>query len=673
MLNLKKFHTSQIIEKEALLRELEELRYRRQDFVSRPGDYSERGNVVDIYPLTYQSPVRLTLHLDEIESIHDFSLGTGQSVTAFAEITILPLSDTFQRKLSAYEKTLREIQPVESFFDIKAGDFVVHLDYGVGRFLGFKRLKIKGDWKRHYAIEYAEGEILYVEVSGDPARSARDCSDRAASGRQTGDPAPAARDCLDRAAGGRYSGGPLLIERYIGLDGKKPKLTKLHSRDWVRLKEKARLAVRGVAKDMLKLQAKRDLMAGFAYKPDTEWQKKFEDEFPFEETPDQLRATLEVKADMEKKSPMDRLLCGDVGYGKTEVAMRAVFKAVMDNKQAAFLVPTTILAEQHYWTLSDRVKNFPVRVEVLSRFKSKKEQKEIVEGLKQGSVDIVIGTHRILSNDIEFKDLGLVVIDEEQRFGVRHKEKLKELRELVDVLTLTATPIPRTLYMSLLGARDMSTISTPPQGRVPVQTETIEFDEKVVKAAMEREISRKGQIYFVHNRIENIEKIHKKLQTLMPDARFAVAHGRIAPHLLEEIMKKFIHGEIDCLVSTNIIESGLDIPNVNTIMVHRADTFGLADLYQLRGRVGRFAQRQAYAYFILPKNFVMAGEAGKRIRALERFTELGAGFKISMEDLEIRGAGNILGEEQSGFIYQIGFDLYCRLLRQSIEEEKKGG
>ncbi len=630
-MNLKKFHTGQILDKEALIQELETLHYRRQHFVSRPGDFSERGNVVDIYPLTYQSPVRLTFHLDEIESIHDFSLETGASITTFAEVTILPLSDTFQRKMPAYERALRKIQPVESFFDIKEGDFVVHLDYGVGHFLGFKRLKVKGDWKRHYAIEYADGEILYVEASG-----------------------------------------PKLIERYLGLDGKKPKLTKLHSRDWVRMKEKARLAVRGVAKDMLKLQAKRNLKAGFQYKADTEWQKKFEDEFPYEETADQLRATIEVKADMEKPSPMDRLLCGDVGYGKTEVAMRAAFKAVMDNKQVAFLVPTTILAEQHYLTLLERVRSFPVRVEVLSRFKSKKEQKEIVEGLKQGSVDIAIGTHRLLSRDIEFRDLGLVVIDEEQRFGVRHKEKLKQLREMVDVLTLTATPIPRTLYMSLLGARDMSIISTPPQGRVPVETEIIEFDEKIIKAAMEREISRQGQIYFVHNRIESIEKIHKKLQAILPEVRYAVAHGRIAPHLLEEIMKNFIRGQIDCLISTNIIESGLDIPNVNTIMVHRADTFGLADLYQLRGRVGRFAQRQAYAYFILPKDFVMAGEAGKRIRALERFTELGAGFKISMEDLEIRGAGNILGEQQSGFIYQIGFDLYCRLLRQSIEEEKKG-
>src|SRR3989338_10550312 len=376
MLNLKKFHTGQIIEKEALLRELEELRYRRQDFVSRPGDYSDRGNVVDIYPLTYQSPVRLTLQLDEIESIHDFSLETGQSVTTFAEITILPLSDTFQRKLPAYERTLREIQPVESFFDIKAGDFVVHLDYGVGCFMGFKRLKIKGDWKRNYAIEYADGEILYVAASN----------------------------------------GPKLIERYIGLDGKKPKLTKLHSRDWVRTKEKARLAVRGVAKDMLKLQAKRNLKAGFAYRPDTEWQKNFEEEFPFEETPDQLRATLEVKADMEKPSPMDRLLCGDVGYGKTEVALRAAFKAVMDNKQVAFLVPTTILAEQHFYNFTTRLEKYPVRVAMLSRMRTKHEQTETIRELADGTIDIVIGTHRLLSKDMHFKDLGLVVIDEEQRF-----------------------------------------------------------------------------------------------------------------------------------------------------------------------------------------------------------------------------------------------------------------
>ncbi len=630
MLNLLKVHIGQSIEKEVLVEALGNLRYRCQDFVSRPGDYSARGNVVDVYPLTYQHPVRITLHLNEIETMHDFSVTTGETLTSFAELSLLPLNETFQKKIRYYESRIRETTPVDSFFGVKEGDFLVHLDYGVGCFLGFKKLKLKGEWKKHYVIEYADNEILYVETSGSK-----------------------------------------LIERYAGLEGKKPKLTKLHSRDWLRLKEKTRLAVRSVAKDMLHLQAKRNLLTGFRFKPDTEWQKQFEDEFPYEETPDQIRATSEVKADMESSHPMDRLLCGDVGYGKTEVAMRAAFKAVMDAKQVAFLVPTTILAEQHYLTLSARVKNFPVRAEALSRFKSKREQKEIVEGLKQGTVDIVIGTHRLLSPDVEFKDLGLVVIDEEQRFGVRHKEKLKELRELVDVLTLTATPIPRTLYMSLLGARDMSTISTPPQGRIPVETSVIEFDENLVREVMKRELARKGQIYFVHNRIETIERIHRKLAGLFPDVRFAVAHGRLSAHLLEDIMRRFIGGQLDCLISTNIIESGLDIPNVNTIMVNRADTFGLADLYQLRGRVGRFAQRQAYAYFIVPKHFVMSEDAGKRIRALEKATELGSGFRISMEDLEIRGAGNILGEEQSGFIYQVGFDLYCRFLQQAIQELNK--
>ncbi len=630
LLDLLKVRTGQSLDKADFIQQLNNiLHYRRQDFVSRPGDYATRGNVVDVYPLTYQSPVRVTFHLDEVEAIRDFSLATGENLTAFAEINLIPLSSAFEKKLPLYERKLEERAPISSFLDIKAGDYVVHLDYGVGRFLGFKRLKVKGDWKRHYVIEYAENEILYVETSG-----------------------------------------PQLIERYIGLEGKKPKLTKLHSRDWVRTKEKTRLAVRSVARDTLRLQAKRNLLVGFQFKPDTEWQKRFEEEFPYQETPDQIQATLEVKTDMESHKPMDRLLCGDVGYGKTEVAMRAAFKTVMDNKQVAFLVPTTILAEQHSLTLSERAKNYPIRVEALSRFKSKREQKDIVEGLKLGSVDIVIGTHRLLSLDVEFKDLGLVVIDEEQRFGVRHKEKLKQLRELVDVLTLTATPIPRTLYMSLVGARDMSIISTPPEGRIPIQTEILEYNDKIIKQAVEKELSRKGQIYFVHNRIETIEKIHRRLVEMMPSVRFAVAHGRLSAHILEEIMRDFIGGKIDCLVSTNIIESGLDIPNVNTIIVNRADTFGLADLYQLRGRVGRFAERQAYAYFFVPKHFVMGGDAGKRIRALERFTELGAGFKIAMEDLEIRGAGNILGEEQTGFIYQVGFDLYCRLLQMAIQEER---
>ncbi|MBI4550527.1 MAG: transcription-repair coupling factor [Candidatus Omnitrophica bacterium] len=630
MLNLSKLRTGQTISRDHLIQSLEKLNYRRQDFVSRPGDYSSRGQVVDVYPLTYQMPVRVIFQLDEIESIHDFSLHTGESLTTYAEVTLLPLNEMFARKLERYELRGAGTAPIESFLDIREGDYVVHLDYGVGRFLGFKRLKVKGEWKKHFAIEYAESEILYLET-----------------------------------------GGPKLLERYIGLEGKKPKLTKLHGRDWIRVKEKTRLAVKGVARDMLEIQAKRNLLPGFRYKPDTDWQKQFEEEFPYEETPDQLRATLEVKADMESARPMDRLLCGDVGYGKTEVALRAAFKAVMDAKQVAILVPTTILAEQHYLTLSERVKNYPVRVDVLSRFKSKGQQAEVVKGLKEGTVDIVIGTHRLLSRDVQFNDLGMVIIDEEQRFGVRHKERLKHLRALIDVLTLTATPIPRTLYLSLLGARDMSVISTPPQGRMPVATQVMDFNEQEIKKGFERELDRKGQIYFVHNRIETIERIHRRLAALLPKVRFAVAHGRLSPHALEDIMRRFIHGQIDCLISTNIIESGLDIPNVNTIMVNRADTFGLADLYQLRGRVGRFAKRQAYAYFILPGDMTMSEDAMKRIRALERFTELGSGFKIAMEDLEIRGAGNILGEEQSGFIYQVGFDLYCRFLQQAIQEEGK--
>ncbi|MBI4971057.1 MAG: DEAD/DEAH box helicase [Candidatus Omnitrophica bacterium] len=438
------------------------------------------------------------------------------------------------------------------------------------------------------------------------------------------------------------------------------------------MKEKTRLAIKNLAIDLLELQAKRSLMKGLKCQPDGEWMVRFEEEFPFEETPDQVKAWEEVRKDMESEKPMDRLLCGDVGFGKTEVAMRAAFKAVMNQRQVAFLVPTTILAEQHFLSLSRRAKNFPVRVEALSRFKTKLEQKRIVDDVKAGLVDIVIGTHRLLSSDIYFKNLGLVVIDEEQRFGVRHKEKLKHLRELVDVLTLTATPIPRTLYLSLLGARDMSTISTPPKTRLPVETQVINFDEPRIKTIFQEEITRHGQIYFVHNRVQSIEKIHSRLHELLPEVKFGVAHGQLPPKALEEVMVAFIDKKIDCMISTNIIESGLDIPNANTIIVNRADTFGLADLYQLRGRVGRYTEkRKAYAYFIVPKNWNMTEDAEKRIAAIERFTELGSGFRIAMEDLEIRGAGNVLGVEQSGFIYAVGFDLYCRLLQQTIEEEKK--
>ncbi|MFH0763235.1 MAG: DEAD/DEAH box helicase, partial [Candidatus Omnitrophota bacterium] len=425
--------------------------------------------------------------------------------------------------------------------------------------------------------------------------------------------------------------------------------------------------------ELLTLQAMRISSKGFAYSADTDWQKEFEATFPYTETPGQIKAAIEVKLDMQAARPMDRLLCGDVGYGKTEVAMRAAFKAVMDNKQAAYLVPTTILAEQHYYNFSRRLKDFPLKIELLCRFKTGAEQKKIIEGLSCGNVDVVIGTHRLLSDDVAFKNLGLVIIDEEQRFGVRAKEKLKRLRLYTDVLTLTATPIPRTLYMSLMGAKDLSVINTPPENRLPIKTIVVEYDRELVSQVISREIKRKGQVFFLHNRIEDIEKIKERISSLLPPGiRLAVAHGRMPPKVLEKIMSGFLKGEIDCLVCTMIIESGIDIPNANTIIVNNAHTFGLSDLHQLRGRVGRF-NRPAYAYFMIPRNIALEGDARKRLDAIQDYAHLGAGFNIAMEDLEIRGTGNLLGLEQHGFIAVVGFDLYCRLLREAVTNFQKTG
>jgi transcription-repair coupling factor (superfamily II helicase) len=405
---------------------------------------------------------------------------------------------------------------------------------------------------------------------------------------------------------------------------------------------------------------------GFAYSKDKDWQRDFESTFPYQETPDQIKTTLEVKQDMELGKPMDRLLCGDVGYGKTEVAMRAAFKAVMDNKQVAYLVPTTILAEQHYQNFSNRLKDFPINLQILCRFRTDAEQHKIIEGLADGTVDIVIGTHRLLSEDVTFKDLGLVIIDEEQRFGVRHKEKLKKLRLTTDVLTLTATPIPRTLYMSLMGAKELSVINTPPQNRLPIKTVVVEYDEDLVRQAILKELNRKGQVFFIHNRVLDIEKVKDRLaRQLPPQVRLAVAHGQMASRVLEKVMCDFLAGQIDCLFCTMIIESGIDIPNANTIIVNNAHTFGLSDLHQLRGRVGRF-NVPAYAYLMIPRNEVLELDARKRLNAIQEYAHLGAGFNIAMEDLEIRGAGNLLGIEQHGFIAAVGFDLYCRLLREAV-------
>ncbi len=622
--------TGQNLERDDLFQMLEGMNYQKRQFVSQPGEFSLRGATVDVYPVTYRSPVRLEFDLDRVASIRDFSPSEGKTFASFDKIFLLPVTDSFQKKVKRLREHFESYEPLTELRDLRQGDIVVHLDYGIGRFLGTKYFQIGGERKRHMALEFANREILYLDVR-EP------------------------------------------VERYIGGEGHAPKLTKLHTKEWERVKQRTRRAVRHIAQDLLALQAKRSFAQGYRYPEDPAWQKEFESEFPFEETPDQLKATAEVKGDMESDRPMDRLLCGDVGYGKTEVAFRAAFKAVTAGRQVAMLVPTTVLAEQHYLVLKRRVKSFPVTVEVLSRFRPAREQKQIVESLNRGTTDIVIGTHRLLSKDVRFKDLGLVIIDEEQRFGVRHKEKLKKMRETVDVLTLTATPIPRTLYMAMMGTRDMSVINTPPRNRLPIETAVMEYDDLRVRQALEREFSRGGQAYFIHNRVQSIEKIHKHLQEIMPSTRFAIAHGQMPASMLENVMRRFMDHEVDCLIATAIIESGIDIPNVNTILVNRADTFGLADLYQLRGRVGRFeGKRQAYAYFLVPRNWVLTVDAEKRLAAIERFTELGSGFKIALEDLEIRGAGNLLGHEQSGFIHAVGFDLYCRMLREAIEEQRKG-
>ncbi|MDP2830885.1 MAG: helicase-related protein, partial [Candidatus Omnitrophota bacterium] len=455
----------------------------------------------------------------------------------------------------------------------------------------------------------------------------------------------------------------------------KPKLYRLGNKEWQRVKARARKGIAKLAWELLGLQAVRLASIGFKFSADTEWQADFEKTFPYLETPDQIKTTTEVKLDMESSKPMDRLLCGDVGYGKTEVAMRAAFKAVMDNKQVAYLVPTTILAEQHYQNFNARLANFPVNVQMLSRFKTKRQQDEIIKNLHQGMVDIVIGTHRLLSPDVRFKDLGLVIVDEEQRFGVKAKEQLKKLKNTIDILVLTATPIPRTLYMSLMGAKDFSVINTSPQNRLPIKTVVVEYDADLVTQAIKRELARQGQVFFLHNRILDLEKIKDKLARNLPvGARIRIAHGQMPAKLLEQIMSDFIAGKIDILVSTTIIESGIDIPNANTIIVNNAQMFGLSDLHQLRGRVGRF-NRAAYAYFMVPGNqrAVLEIDAKKRLQAIQEHSDLGAGFNIAMEDLEIRGAGNLLGQEQHGFITAVGFDLYCRLLKEAITNFKKAG
>jgi transcription-repair coupling factor (superfamily II helicase) len=460
-----------------------------------------------------------------------------------------------------------------------------------------------------------------------------------------------------------------LVSKYVGTGKARPQLHTLGGTRWQKAKVQAETAVRDLASEMLAMQAARESLPGYSFEEDTPWQREFEGSFIYEETTDQLKAINETKKDMESTKPMDRLICGDVGYGKTEVAIRAAFKCVMGGKQVAFLVPTTILAQQHYNTLCERMADYPIRIEQLSRFRTRTQQKRVLQALAEGAVDIVVGTHRLVQEDVVFKDLGLVIIDEEQRFGVVHKEKLKLLRKLVDVLTLSATPIPRTLYLALTGARDMSTIETPPQDRLPVETIVTQFDERVIRDAIQRELNRGGQTYFLHNRVLDIFTVAERIKTLLPGARVVVGHGQMDSDELEDVMARFINGEADVLVSTTIIESGIDIPNANTIIIDRADRFGLSDLYQLRGRVGRY-KHQAYAYLLLPRHAALLSDVRKRISAIKQYSSLGSGFKIAMRDLEIRGAGNLLGAQQSGHITAVGFDLYCQLLKQSVSSLK---
>jgi len=510
--------------------------------------------------------------------------------------------------------------------ELGLGDLVVHLQHGIGRYLGVKTLDLQGVRRDFLHLEYAKGDSLYVPV-----------------------------EQLD------------LIQRYQGIEERLPSLSRMGGQEWKRTRARIKEETQRIALELLRIYALREMAHGYAYPPDSDWQKEMEDAFPYQETPDQSRAIREVKSDMESPRPMDRLVCGDVGYGKTEVALRASFKAVAEGRQVAVLVPTTVLAHQHFQTFSERMASYPLKVRLLSRFRSEREQALVVEEMARGEVDVVIGTHRLLSQDVKFKNLGLLVVDEEHKFGVVHKERLKEMRASVDVLTMSATPIPRTLQMSMSGVREMSLIETPPEERLPIKTYLFEHHPDLVKAAITRELAREGQVYFVHNRVQGIERLAADLRRLVPQARIAVGHGQMPEGQLEKVMMDFYEGEQDVLVCTTIIESGLDIPNVNTILINNAQHFGLAQLYQLRGRVGRSAQ-QGYCYLLYPASRQLTQEAERRLETIRDFTQLGAGFQVALKDLEIRGAGDILGAEQSGHVAAVGFDLYCQMLNDTVQE-----
>nr|WP_238473858.1 transcription-repair coupling factor [Paenisporosarcina cavernae] len=583
----------------------------------------------------YQIPATILSSDESVSSpgvyVVDLSLNDGFELP-LQQLAVITDQELFQQKPKKKKKVqkLSNAERIKSYSEISPGDYVVHIHHGIGKYIGMETLEVGGIHKDYLHIRYRAEDKLFV-----PA------------------------DQID------------LIQKYVGSEDREPKVHKLGGAEWKKTKTRVTTAVKDIADELIKLYAKREAEKGFAFEKDGEMQQQFESAFFYEETDDQLRSIQEVKEDMEKERPMDRLLCGDVGYGKTEVAIRAAFKAVQDSKQVAFLVPTTILAQQHFETIKERFRDFPVEVSLLNRFRTKKEQAETLKGLKEGTVDVVVGTHRLLSKDVVYRDLGLLIVDEEQRFGVTHKEKLKQLKTNVDVLTLTATPIPRTLHMSMIGVRDLSVIETPPADRYPVQTYVMEHNGAIVREAIEREMARGGQTFYLYNRVEDMTKKVDEIQALVPQARVGYVHGQMPESELEGVLLPFLEGEYDVLVTTTIIETGMDIPNVNTLIVQDADRMGLSQLYQLRGRVGR-SNRVAYAYFTYRPDKVLTDVAESRLQAIKEFTELGSGFKIAMRDLSIRGAGNLLGAEQHGFIDSVGFDLYAQLLQEAVEEKQTG-
>src|SRR6266508_2997666 len=626
---------------------------KRAQFVERLKEWRANNARIVIYFQTEGEIERFReIMSGTIEGV-DFVEGTLARGFCFpaANLVVLSAAELFGRFAVHARRHLRRAERHRAqidFSELNEGDLVVHLEHGIGRFLGLMKLPVTEgrtaaspaslELRSPEKARLVETEVLALEFADEAKLYVP----------------------LEQA---------YLVSRYVGAGKKSPPLSSLGDGKWARAKIKAAASIFDYAGKMLAIQAERQMHPGHALAPDTKWQTEFEHSFPFRETPDQMKAIIDTKIDMERPRSMDRLICGDVGFGKTEVAVRAAFKAVMNGKQVAVLAPTTVLAQQHFEVFRQRMLDYPVRIEMLSRFRSQSEQKKVLRLLREGGVDIVIGTHRLISGDLVFKDLGLVVIDEEQRFGVLHKEKFKELFKLVDVLTLSATPIPRTLYLSRVGVKDMSTIETPPLNRLPVETVVSAYDERLIRSAIDRELERQGQVFFLHNRVATIERARDRIVHLCPQARVEIGHGQMNADELEAVMARFIAGKTDVLVCTTIIESGLDIPNANTIIIDRADQFGLADLYQLRGRVGR-AEHKAYAYLLLPREMMTVGAARKRISAIKQYSSLGAGFRIAMRDLEIRGAGSILGTAQSGHIVAIGFDLYCQLLKQAVAQLK---